>query len=197
MKQPNDRISEILLFIQPYMEERFQESCRQMQIDIEKNGHAIWRDLQGEMNKLLSYIDKMQKDHMKNKIKYLVCSFSRYSHYLGKLDFYINAQDEGFYLDEQKTGTYYCPQFLQKPYSEDINYLHMKVAEKFMRIQAQELFDVNEEYIKFYYSVMYKMLGSVSELIMETIEKSGILIADDLKIIYGEYMDKATILYTK
>ena len=160
MKQPNDRISEILLFIQPYMEERFQESCRQMQIDIEKNGHAIWRDLQGEMNKLLSYIDKMQKDHMKNKIKYLVCSFSRYSHYLGKLDFYINAQDEGFYLDEQ-------------------------------------LFDVNEEYIKFYYSVMYKMLGSVSELIMETIEKSGILIADDLKIIYGEYMDKATILYTK
>ena len=66
-----------------------------------------------------------------------------------------------------------------------------------MRIQAHELFDVNEEYIKFYYSVMYKMLGSVSELIMETIEKSGILIADDLKIIYGEYMDKATILYTK
>lgn len=197
MEQENNRRLEILQFLQPYMEERFKESCRQMQIEIEKNGHAIWNELQETISKLLLYIDDMQKDHKKNEIKYFVCSFFRYSIYLGRLEFYIHAMDEGFYLDEQETGIYYCPQFLQTPYLEDINYLHKKTAEKFMRIQEYELLNVNEEYIEFYYSIMYKMLENVSGLIMETIEKSSILISDDFKIIYGEYMDNATILYTK
>lgn len=197
MKQYHDRRPEILQFLQPYMEERFQETCRQMQTEIEKNGHAIWNELKETINELLLYVDKMQKQHKKGKIKYFVCSFLRSSIYLERLEFYIHVMDEGFYLDEQETGAYYCPQFIQKPYLEDINYLHEKAAEKFMRMQKYERYDINEEYIEFYDSLMYKMMESVSELIMETIEKSGIPMSEDFKVIYGEYMGNAAILYEK
>lgn len=197
MKQNHDRRPKMLQFLQPYMEEKFQKSCGQIQVEIEKNGHAIWDELKGTISELLLYVDDMQKQHKKGEIKYFVCSFLRSGIYLGRLEFYIQVMDEGFYLDEQETGIYYCPHFLQGPYLEDLYYLHKKAAEKFIRIQDYELLDIYEEYIKFYYSVMYKMMDSVSGLIMETIEKNDVRIAEDFKIIYGEYMDSATVLYTK
>lgn len=197
MKQNHDRRPEMLQFIQPCMEERFQETCKKMQTEIEKNGHAIWKELKDTISELLLYVDKMQKQHKKGEIKYFGCCFLRSGLYLGRPEFYIYAMDKGFYLDEQETGIYYCPKFLQEPYSEDLNYLHKKATEKFMRIQNYEMFDINEKYAEFYYSIMYKMMENVSELVVETIAKSGILIVDDFKIIYGEYMDSATVLYTK
>lgn len=188
MKQYHDRRPEMLQFVQPYMEERFQESCRHIQIEIEKNGHAIWDELKEKINELLS--------HKNGEIKYFVCSFLRCSLYLERLEFYIHVMDEGFYLDEQETGIYYCPEFLQESYLEDLNYLYKKVAGKFMQIQNYELFDIKEEYTEYYYSFMYYMMKSVSGLIIEVIAESGSLIADVLKIIYGEYMGNATVLYT-
>lgn len=197
MKQNHDRRPEMLQFLQPYMEEKFQESCEQIQVEIEKNGHAIWDELKEKISELLLYVNDMQKQHKKGEIKYFVCSFLRSGIYLGRLEFYIQVMDEGFYLDEQEAGIYYCPHFLQRPYLEDLDYLHKKAAEKFVRIQNYELFYINEKYTEFYYAIMYKMMESVSGLIMEMIEKSDVLIADDFKIIYGEYMDSATALYTK
>ena len=189
MKQYYDRRPEMLEFLQPHMEERIKESCRQIQIEIEKNGHVIWNELKEKIKELL-----YQKN---SEIKYFVCSFLRYSLYLDRLEFYLHVMDEGFYLDEQEMGIYYCPQFLQELYLADLDYLYKKAAGKFMQIQKYELFDIKEEYTKYYYSVMYKMMESVSGLIMEVIEESGIPIADEFKIIYGEYMGNATILYTK
>ena len=197
MKQENDRRPEILQFLQPYMEEQFQESCRKIQIEIEKNGHAIWDELKEILSELFLHVNNMQKQHEKGEIKYFVCSFLRYSLHLGRLEFYIHIMDEGFYLDEQEAGIYYCPKFLQEAYLGDLDYLHKKAEEKFMRIQDYEQFDINEEYIESYYSIMYKMMESVSGLIMEEIAESGILIADEFKIIYGEYMGNATVLYAK
>lgn len=197
MEQVNDRRPEMLQFLQPYMEERFKETCEKIQIEIEKNGHAIWNELNEAIDELLLHVDEVQKQHKKGEIKYFVCSFLRYSLYLGRPEFYIHTMDEEFYLDEQETGIYYCPQFLQKPYLEDLDYLYKKVAEKYMRIQNCEILDIGEEYIEFYYSIMYKMMESVSELIIETIEKRGIPIADHFRIIYGEYMESAEVLYTK
>ncbi|MBD5393453.1 MAG: hypothetical protein HDR71_04120 [Lachnospiraceae bacterium] len=189
MKQYCDRRPEMLQFLQPHMEETFKESCRQIQTEIEKNGHAIWDELKEKIYELLH--------HKNGEIKYFVCSFLRYSLYCERLEFYIHVMDEGFYLDEQEIGIYYCPQFLQESYLEDLNYLYKKATEKFMQIQKYELFDIKEEYTKYYYSIMHKMMESVSGLIMEVIAESCIPIADEFKIIYGEYMGNATILYTK
>lgn len=189
MKQYHDRRPEMLQFTQPYLEQRFQESCRQIQIEIEKNGHAIWSELKEKINELLP--------HKNGEIKYFVCSYLRCSLYPERLEFYIHVMDEGFYLDEQETGIYYCPQFLQELYLDDLNYLYKKATEKFMQIQDYELFDIKEEYTEYYYSFMYHMMKSVSSLIMEVIVESGCLIADGFKIIYGEYMGNATVLYKK
>ena len=39
-------------------------------------------------------------------------------------------------------------------------------------------------------------MESLSELIMQTVLDSGISVADDFKVIFGEYMDQAVILNT-
>lgn len=93
MEQENNRRPEMLQFLQPYMEEQFQKSCRQIQTEIEKNGHAVWDELKETIGKLLLCVDDMQKQHKKGKIKYFVCSFLRYSLYLGRPEFYIHAMD--------------------------------------------------------------------------------------------------------
>ena len=64
-----------------------------------------------------------------------------------------------------------------------------------MRIQNYELQDINEAYAQYYSSIMFRMLESLGGLIMKTITESGVCIADDLKILYGQYMDKAAVVY--
>ena len=49
---------------------------------------------------------------------------------------------------------------------------------------------------KFYFSIIYRIMESLSELIMQTVLDSGISVADDFKVIFGEYMDQAVILNT-
>ncbi len=63
--------------------------------------------------------------------------------------------------------------------------------------------DVDREYSKLYDAVIFKMIESMSPLIIEAIKESGIYLAEDFKIIYGEYLMmsdvciKTAVMYQK
>ena len=76
-------------------------------------------------------------------------------------------------------------------------YFHDRIVTEFKRSQEYEMQDVDVEYSKLYDAVIYKMIESMSELIMKTIQKSGVYLTEDFKMIYGEYTDRAVILNTE
>lgn len=181
--------------MQPCIKEHFYNSCKMIQEELEAHGDMIWKELRDIISEILARIDELQKQYNKGGIKYFVFSLLNCSIYLGRIEFRIDALDDSFYLDEQEAAGYYCPQFLQDKYREGLDCFYRKVTEKFVRIQNYELQDINEVYAQYYSSIMFRMLESLGGLIMKTITESGVCIADDLKILYGQYMDKTAVVY--
>ena len=145
------------------------------------------------MRSLVSAQDRQQK----GAFQYLVFSFLKSSIYLDRLVFYIECLDDRFYLDEEEVSILFNIAFLEDKYRNDITYLHHKVKEKFIRIKEHELLYVNDQYASYYYAIAYRMIENLSELIMQEITGSDARISNKFKILYGEYMDSATVIYSR
>lgn len=193
----NDRKTKILQYLQSRMKEYFYNSCQLLQLDIEAHGNEIWSNLKYVIDEILKGAQKEQRREQKRAIQYLVVSFLKISLHQDNIIFRIEVFDDGFYLDRKEISRNYFPSFLQKRYSEDLLGLYKDAGRKFIRLQEYELLWIKEQYTHYYEAIVYRMIENLSRLIMWEVEESSISVTDDFKIIYGEFMDKAVILYTK
>lgn len=193
----NNRRTAIIQYLQNCMEEYFNNSCRQFQTDVETHGSEIWNELRCVIDEVLKSVLKVQDKNQKGAIQYIAFSFLRSSLYQNNLEFNIEALDDNFYLDNRETAGSYHPAFLQERYSDDLCRLNKEVSRKFVRLQSHELFWIKERYTHYYEAVVYRMIENLAGLIMRKVEESSVSVTDDFKIIYGEFMDKAVVLYTK
>ena len=99
------------------------------------------------------------------------------------LELRINPLDDSFYLDEQESAAYYSPDFLQEKYVEDIYFLQKKAGEKFVRLQNYERIDIKREYSGFYQSILFRMIESLTEEILDLKADCKVLVEEDFKII--------------
>ena len=197
MKQKYDRREDIIQFIRPHMEERFQESCREIQKKLEEHGSVMWNEVRELIQEILENTVNMQERNRKGKIAYFVCSFLQSGVYLNRLLLRMETLDEGFYLDKQEIVDYYFPQLLQDNYLEDLGFLNQKVYGEFARVQNHELDEISKVYTEYYNALMFKIVQDLSSLIMRTVMESEVSLSDDFQIIYGEYMGSATVLCVK
>ncbi len=193
----NNRRTAIIQYLQTSMEKYFYASCQLFQSDIETHGSEIWKELRHAIDETLKSVLKAWDKNQKGAIQYLAFSFLRSSLYLDELEFSIEALDDSFYLDGRETAGSYHPTFLQERYSEDLSQLYKEASRKFIRMQEHELFWIKEQYTACYETVIYRMIENLSGLIMQEVAESSVPITDDFKIIYGEFMGRAVVLYTK
>ncbi len=192
-----DRSREIIEYLQSCMEEYFHHSCQVFQREIEQQGDQIWQELKLTVDEVLEHTVFMQKQGQKADIGYLVFSFLRSSMFQENPEIRVETLDDSFYLDMQETAAYYCPSFLQERYREDAACLCQQVEKKFVRAQANEIFLAKEQYIGYYESFLYRMIESMAGLIMKEVIESDVRVADDFRIIYGEFMDRASVVCIK
>lgn len=201
MKLADKKISalkeELTKFGQDYIDGCFQKTCVYIQKEIDSNAAGIWCELKECIHKLLSDTEAAQREHKKGDIQYLLFSQLKCSTYLGKLQYQVDAMDDGFYLDRNDVTMYYEPAFLQKRYAEDLAYLSENAKESFIRVQPYVVREIQKDLTGLYHAVVFRMLQSVAEMIMEEIGESNIGITDQFMILYGEYMGKAVILYER
>lgn len=197
MKHIHNRKEEIMQYIQPYMDQYFMESCQRIQHVIEENGAEIWQELKAILQELFKKIDSMQRQNKKAEIQYLIFNFKESSICTDKIEIYIDALDDGFYLDEQETAECYYPLFLQRQYQKDIGELVRQVQKQFIRLQEHEIVEIKRKYIELYAQILFEMIKSMSDLIVREMNGSGIKITGQFKLAFGRYMDKASIIYEK
>ncbi len=65
----------------------------------------------------------------------------------------------------------------------------------FIRVQNYELDEISKVYSEYYNVLMYRIIKSMSGLIMRTVSESGAGLSDSLRIMYGEYMGSAAVIY--
>lgn len=191
------RGNEISAYLQEDMEARFKISCRQIQSEIERHGDEIWAELRRVIKEILEQVLLLQDSGQKTPIGYLAFHFLRSGVVMDEVSLCIEAMDDGFYLDRQTVSVLYIPDFLQRIYREDIAFLRQKAARGFIRIQSHELAETRRNWGNFYNAVLFRMTEALAEPIWQEVAGSGIRITERFKILYGGYMDLATVLYGK
>ena len=78
---------------------------------------------------------------------------------------------------------------------QELEYMNKILRQKYIRIQNYEWDTIKIFYAVYYDSIMRVLLENLSEMMMEYIVTSDICISDEFLILYGQYMDKAKILY--
>lgn len=193
MEQQSDRRDAMISAMHSYMEHIFLESCRQIQAELNENGETVWKELKTALWDALNQAGAAKEKGGKGDIHYLAFSFLKSGIYLDRLEWYINALDDGFYLDETETAGYYTPAFLNASYAKDLEEIRKALGKEFIRIQNYEWDRVKEVYAGYYDAFMFSMVESLKERIAEEMADSG-MTADGCRLIYGEYMDKAEII---
>ena len=61
MKEKYDRREEILQSMQPYMEERFQESGSSIQKKLEEQGDEFWNGMRGKIERVFVQVKDLQE----------------------------------------------------------------------------------------------------------------------------------------
>lgn len=197
MIEIQNRENEIAEYLREYMEDCYFESCKMIQKEVEMHGDKIWNELSCVIRNVMKQVLTLQENGQKNRISYFTFCFLKNGISMNKIGLYIAAFDNGFYLDEQETAICFYPLFLQSIYRNDIILLQRRAEEKFIRLQSYELTSTKERYGHFFNAIMFRMIESLKGLIMREIEESGIKIEEQFKIIYGGYMEPATVVYIR
>lgn len=195
MEKIRQQRPEIIQFLQNNMEELFQNSCEKIQIELNINAEKIWDDFQSPINKCLDKSKELQHQNQKGSIQYLVFSIMQYGLCFDRIELRIDALDDGLYLDTQEVSAHYYADFLQDFFRKDLAFLYKKASEQFVRIQHYEQVQIKKKYAEYYYSLLFHMVKELIDLVYENVLDSGIAITDRFKIIFGEFMDNAVILY--
>lgn len=177
------------------MEELFQDSCRAVQTILDTDSGKIWKNFQAAVRECLEKTRIFQQQKQKGILHYLAFSPMQYAPFLDRLELRIDALDDGFYLDTQEASAHYHADFLQDRFLQDLIFLYEKAAEKFIRIQHFEQVQIRQNYAEYYDALLFQMIKALTGLILETVEESEVHAAGSLRIICGDYMDHAVILY--
>ena len=195
MEKVQPQRTELYTYLYTYMEELFQDSCRAVQTILDIDSGKIWKNFQAAVRECLEKTRIFQQQKQKGILHYLVFSPMQYAPFLDRLELRIDALDDGFYLDTQEASAHYYADFLQDRFLQDLIFLYEKAAEKFIRIQHFEQVQIRQNYAEYYDALLFQMIKALTGLILETVEESEVHAAGSLRIICGDYMDHAVILY--
>ncbi len=195
MEKVQPQRTELYTYLYTYMEELFQDSCRAVQTILDTDSGKIWKNFQAAVRECLEKTRIFQQQKQKGILHYLAFSPMQYAPFLDRLELRIDALDDGFYLDTQEASAHYHADFLQDRFLQDLIFLYEKAAEKFIRIQYFEQIQIRQNYAEYYDALLFQMIKALTGLILETVEESEVHAAGSLRIICGDYMDHAVILY--
>ena len=138
---------------------------------------------------------EIQEKNLKGEIKYIYFSLLRTSILENKGEYRIDLYDENWFLDKQETSINIDLNFVYVPLFDFINELKEKKHEYGRTITDMDIESIMlREILKFHILAVEFLRDIVKKFITipsyENMKKSS-----DIKILAGEYMDEAEIIY--
>lgn len=176
-----NRIENILEYIEPKLKEKVLENKEEIRKEILKNKEEITNEF---INKIINLIRKKESiDEV-----YIIISPLKSSIITKKYELVLGCYDENLYLDKEAIYDYFHIKYLFKNINKDVEEIKKEISKKFIRFLDFELREIILEY-------EYKYMELYLEYIKDILNEINNLETDKkVKILYGEYMDKALLL---
>lgn len=181
--------------IQLDMMQKFNKNLELLEADGDGKVKAEVNQAFDKLNQLMLETYEKQLKGLKNKIAYISISFLWSYTLLGDYQLRVDLLDSLFWLDERECSTQLEFTSFLKFMDDDIEYILKQYISKGMVIYDYEKERLKREYIPIYKTLMEnKFKGWVPKILglsgFDQMQKE-----DDIKITFGEYLDKTIPIY--
>lgn len=177
------------------MDERFFLTCERIQKAYDENKKEIIEKMVSVFRDAFHQTMMEQQSKQKGAAAYLFISGLKSSLLTENWYYRVETFDEGCYLDDSGTASYYCPDYLMPFFKEDLIHFHKIIQKDFVRIKKYELDAIRDSYIYYYHSIVLKMCRELIPIIVENSEFQVMEKAGVLKVIFNDYMDEGILIH--
>lgn len=193
MRERKDEIMEVVADLIPKLfEESSTETARFCE---ERSSEIIGGFLETFTNVMEQAAQKLKNDG-ERKIHYFLFSYLHSSIFLKKYLIRIDLMGPEFYMEEPLATLYWDAEDIYSHFEQDIEDMARKVAERVPRLRGYEVDYIRYAYAPYYHrmaeELIREIVGGILECSYKSYEDAG---EDHIKILFGEYMGEADILY--
>jgi hypothetical protein len=190
-----ERVEEMTQFAKQCLAERFERNLNLIEKEYEEDSGSITKGFIGTFDRLCGRCAGLQKQGLKKKIKYINIFFLQSSVITKSYDMQISLFDENFYFDNAEISEYWRPLFIMKYFDEDIGYFSELMKKRLPRVQDYEIEELRLKYAHDYFIVAGKFCKEIIPQILPLPSFEKMQKEDGFKILFGGYMDYASVLY--
>lgn len=177
------------------MQEKFKENLDSIHNDYLQNCKSIDAVFIESFKEVFKKAIKLQQEEKKGDIEYILISFLRTHIMEDDYRFRIDLYDNSFFLDRVECSGYWDIHFIFQYIQEDMEFFKEMVSQYTYRVEEYEFDLFKKEYATGYSYVAYEYLAGSIEQILKMKEYQCVNKSEKIKIYFGEYMDKADIIY--
>lgn len=173
-----ERLEKIIEEAESSFEEIFEQSCKQIQKELERN----WKTLKQNMrNCFAGLFQQIEKEGIKGEIKYLLFSHLYSSCLCNLCEYRIDLFNEKLYLDTCGVHEFFSFSFLQPYLNADKEKIRQKLEKRFIRLREYEIQAAQWKYQFYYHSLVYEIILRMKKEISEL---------GTIQVLFGEYMGR-------
>lgn len=163
----------------------------------ENNYKKIDGSMKEEFGQVFKKAVRLQEKGLKEKIFYIIISVLRTNILDNCYKCRIDLYDERYFLDKTECSGYFDAEFILKYIDEDISDYLKEASKSNIRIKQYDADEIKKKYMMVYVGVLEKFLYFAIEEILNSGEYLQLQKSQDMKVLFGEYLDKTVEIYSE
>lgn len=182
-------------FKDKYVKNRFNNELSTISEKFKNNQEIIENELLSSFKENCKKAEKLQKENLKGKMKYIYFSFLRTNILESKGDWRIDFFDGRWFLDSEECSSDMDFVWIYEDFFKYINKLMDKRKEYGRAIREMDIEKIKLEESNKYNGIAMQILAQLINQFMECDEYKNIDKDEEIIFFAGEYMDDVVILY--
>jgi len=197
MLKPIDKSKVLMEFQEKYVADKWTYKFLEVDEMYKSDKKAIEENLIKVFEEVCKKALEFQKDNSKGKIKYIYFSLLRTKIFEYSGEYRIDLYDENWFLDKIETSINIDLNFIYIPLFDFIKELKAKKKEYGRTITDMDVEDIMMDEVYKFHILAVEFLKSMVDKFITTPSYEVMKKADAIKILAGEYIDEAEMIYTQ
>jgi len=192
-----DRTEQIFTLIKPLSRNRFEYSLGLIEKYIEKFGNEIVAEIVSAFRNAFIQAANLQDSGKKGAMRYLILSHLYSSIWTGGYSVKLDIFDQHLYADPYEIDIYLTFNWLHSFLAEDMTYFRKNLITHISHLKEYELEQIQYRYGYYYHAVALKLISEIMPALLQLSEFGKLNVASEFEVLFGGYMDKATVIWPK
>lgn len=197
MLKPIDKNKVLMEFQEKYVADKWTYKFLEVDEMYKSDKKAIEENLIKVFEEACKKALEFQKDNSKGKIKYIYFSLLRTKIFEYNGEYRIDLYDENWFMDKKETSINIDLNFIYVPLFDFIKELKARKKEYGRTVTDMDIENIMMDEVYKFHILAVEFLKSMVNKFITTPSYEAMEKADAIKILAGEYIDEAEIIYTQ